>query len=105
MVLFLTTVMLMNLNEETEKHKPAVARIGALVAAVILGLVLVGAVSKSGTLHPMNEADNSVGLIKQLGKVLLDEYFYPFEFISILLLSAMVGVVLLTKKEKSDSLK
>jgi NADH-quinone oxidoreductase subunit J len=37
--------------------------------------------------------------------VLLDEYFYPFEFISILLLSAMVGVVLLTKKDKKTEYK
>jgi len=33
MVLFLSTLMLMNLNEETEQHKPALARIGAVVSA------------------------------------------------------------------------
>jgi NADH-quinone oxidoreductase subunit J len=54
MVLFLTTLMLLNLNEETEQHKPAMARLGALVAAIILGLVLVAAVSKTATLMPMN---------------------------------------------------
>lgn len=101
MVLFLTTLMLLNLNEETEQHKPAMARLGALVAAIILGLVLVAAVSKTATLMPMNNNSVDIGSIKALGKVLMDEYFYPFEFISILLLSAMVGVVLLTKKEKT----
>jgi len=101
MVLFLTTLMLLNLNEETEQHKPAMARLGALVAAIILGLVLVAAVSKTATLMPMNNNMVDIGSIKALGKVLMDEYFYPFEFISILLLSAMVGVVLLTKKEKT----
>jgi NADH-quinone oxidoreductase subunit J len=101
MVLFLTTLMLLNLNEETEQHKPAIARLGALVAAIILGLVLVAAVSKTATLMPMNNNTVDIGSIKALGKVLMDEYFYPFEFISILLLSAMVGVVLLTKKEKT----
>lgn len=101
MVLFLTTLMLLNLNEETEQHKPAMARLGALVAAIILGLVLVAAVSKTATLMPMNNTTVDIGSIKALGKVLMDEYFYPFEFISILLLSAMVGVVLLTKKEKT----
>jgi NADH-quinone oxidoreductase subunit J len=101
MVLFLTTLMLLNLNEETEQHKPAMARLGALVAAIILGLVLVAAVSKTSTLMPMNNTTVDIGSIKALGKVLMDEYFYPFEFISILLLSAMVGVVLLTKKEKT----
>jgi len=102
MVLFLTTLMLMNLNEETEKHKPAMARLGAVIAAAILGLVLVSAISKTSSLSPMNDMTTDVGSIKVLGKVLLDEYFYPFEFISILLLSAMVGVVLLTKKDKKE---
>ena len=39
--------------------------------------------------------------IKVLGKVLLNEYMVPFEFASILLLVAMMGVVLLSKKEKT----
>jgi len=30
----------------------------------------------------------------------LDEYFFPFEFASILLLTAMIGAVLLSKKDK-----
>jgi hypothetical protein len=38
--------------------------------------------------------------IKVLGKVLLNEYMVPFEFASILLLVAMIGTVLLSKKEK-----
>ena len=50
MVLFLTTVMLMNLNEETENHKPAIAQIAALVVAVVLGIVLMAAVRKANVL-------------------------------------------------------
>lgn len=104
MVLFLTTLMLMNLNEETEKHKPAIARIGAIVAALILGLVLVSVISKTTITMPEQVLDADISSIKVLGKVMLDEYFYPFEFISILLLSAMVGSVLLTKKDNKISL-
>ena len=40
--------------------------------------------------------------IKVLGKVLLNEYMVPFEFVSILLLVAMIGAVLLSKKEKLE---
>jgi len=104
MVLFLTTLMLMNLNEETEKHKPAIARIGAIVAALILGLVLVSVISKTAISMPAEALDIDISSIKVLGKVMLDEYFFPFEFISILLLSAMVGAVLLTKKENKITL-
>jgi NADH-quinone oxidoreductase subunit J len=104
MVLFLTTLMLMNLNEETEKHKPAIARIGAIVAALILGLVLVSVISKTAIAMPTQTLDLDISSIKVLGKVMLDEYFFPFEFISILLLSAMVGAVLLTKKDNKISI-
>jgi NADH-quinone oxidoreductase subunit J len=37
-----------------------------------------------------------------LGKVLLNEYMVPFEFASVLLLVAMIGSVLLSKKEKLE---
>jgi NADH-quinone oxidoreductase subunit J len=40
--------------------------------------------------------------IKILGTLLLNEYMVPFEFASILLLVAMIGVVLLSKKEKTE---
>jgi NADH-quinone oxidoreductase subunit J len=40
--------------------------------------------------------------IRKLGTVLLNEYMVPFEFASILLLVAMIGVVLLSKKEKTE---
>ena len=38
--------------------------------------------------------------IDDLGKVLFSEFLLPFEISSILLLSAMVGAVLLAKKDK-----
>jgi NADH-quinone oxidoreductase subunit J len=40
--------------------------------------------------------------IKVLGKILLNEYMVPFEFASVLLLVAMIGAVLLSKKEKLE---
>lgn len=104
MVLFLFTLMLMNLNEETEKHKPALARIGAVIAAGLLGMVLLAIFVKADTM-PVAEAQNiTIGTVQNLGKVLLDEYFFPFEFASVLFLSAMVGAVLLAKKDKTPVL-
>ena len=104
MVLFLTTLMLMNLNEETERNKPAIAQIAAGVVAAILGVVLIVGVRNVGEILPAKLPSAAIGNIATLGQVLLDEYFFPFEFISVLLLSAMVGVVLLMKKEKSKTL-
>lgn len=44
-------------------------------------------------------ADPEIGLVKNLGKVLFKDFLLPFEISSILLLTAMVGAVLLAKKE------
>ena len=45
----------------------------------------------------MNEGD--IGLIQNLGKVLFTQYVVPFEISSVLFLSAMVGAVVIGKKE------
>src|SRR5579862_6184334 len=89
MVLFLFTLMLMNLNEETEQHKPALARIGAVIASGLLMLVIVASLRKAATMPVFPEQDAAMGSIQNLGIVLLNEYLFPFEFASILFLSAM----------------
>ena len=102
MVLFLFTLMMMNLNEETEQHKPALAKIGAVIASGLLMVVLIAVLKRADALPvPMVEQNMTIGTIQNLGKVLLDEYIFPFEFASVLFLSAMIGAVLLSKKDKS----
>ena len=102
MVLFLFTIMLMNLNKEDEVHKPRITRLGAIVVFVLMCVILVTVFINSKTI--MGEYDVSgeqFQTIQKLGTVLLNEYMVPFEFASILLLVAMIGVVLLSKKEKN----
>ena len=104
MILFLFTIMLMNLNKENEVHKPRITRLGAVVSFCLISLVLIAIFVNSkpiadGSYDVLGEDYQS---IKVLGKVLLNEYMVPFEFASILLLVAMIGTVLLSKKEKSE---
>jgi NADH-quinone oxidoreductase subunit J len=101
MVLFLFTLMLMNLNKEDEVHKPRMTRYAAIIIFIMLCGVLVYVFTDT---KPIVGEYDSTGedfqSIKILGKVLLNEYMVPFEFASILLLAAMLGVVLVSKKEK-----
>lgn len=102
MVLFLFTIMLMNLNREDEVHKPRITRLGAIVVFCLMSLVLIAIFMNSKPI--VGEYDTSgedFQSIKVLGKVLLNEYMIPFEFASILLLVAMIGAVLLSKKENT----
>ena len=50
-------------------------------------------------LHPVMVAGGNAGLIKTLGKVLFTDYVLPFEISSVLFLSAMVGAVIIGKKD------
>lgn len=103
MVLFLFTIMLMNLNKEDEVHKPRITRIGALIVFIIMSIVFITIFINSKTIMTgYDTSGEDFQSIKVLGKILLNEYMFPFEFISILLLVAMIGTVLLTKKEKNN---
>ena len=103
MVLFLFTIMLMNLNKEDEVHKPRITRIGALIVFLIMSIVFITIFINSKTIMTgYDTSGEDFQSIKVLGKVLLNEYMFPFEFISILLLVAMIGTVLLKKKKKNN---
>lgn len=101
MVLFLFVLMLLNLNKENEpKHSPLMT-IGAAIAGGGLFLVVVAAMREAILAAPMIDANSEqVGLVENLGKVLFTKYVLPFEVSSILFLAAMVGAVLLAKREK-----
>lgn len=98
MVLFLFVIMLLNVTEE-EKHKLHWYGIGASIvigAALILEFIFIlqHSDSKSATL-----VNNTVGLTENIGRLLFSKYLLPFEIISLLLLAAMIGVIILSKKE------
>ncbi len=100
MVLFLFVIMLMNLNKETEPPKNRWLKMAGAVAGGCLLLVLVAALKDTDIKqqHALVNEGN-IGLIKNLGKELFTTYVVPFEISSILFLSAMVGAVVIGKKE------
>ena len=101
MILFLFTIMLMNLNEEREVHRPRITRLGAIVSFCLICLVLIAIfINSKPIVGEYVTTGEDYQSIKVLGKILLNEYMVPFEFASILLLVAMIGTVLLSKKEK-----
>lgn len=101
MVLFLFVIMLMNLNKETEPQKNRWLKMAGAVAGGCLLLVLVAAFKDVGIKEKQMALVNagSIGLIKNLGKELFTNYVVPFEISSVLFLSAMIGAVVIGKKE------
>lgn len=98
MVLFLYVIMLLNLNEEAEPHKGTILRITATICAGLLMIVLIGSLKGTEQMMQQQTTDASIGLVRNLGKVMLTDFLLPFEITSILLLVAMVGAVMLGKK-------
>jgi len=101
MVLFLFVIMLMNLNKETEPQKGRWLKIASVIAGGCLLLVLVAALKDAADMKEKTALINTgnIGLIKVLGKELFSTYVVPFEISSVLFLSAMVGAVVIGKKE------
>ncbi|WP_051102983.1 NADH-quinone oxidoreductase subunit J family protein [Hymenobacter aerophilus] len=104
MVLFLFVIMFLNLNVDTEPHKPALAKIAAAVAGGSLLLILVAALKDVlPTGVATGTAFNSqIGMVDQLGLKLYTDFLLPFELASVLFLIAMVGAVMLGKRETGE---
>ena len=101
MVLFLFVVMLMNLNSESEPQKNPRLRIAGLLAGGSLLLLMIDIVVSTSEIKGATAMVKSgnIGLIQNLGMVLFNEYVIPFEISSVLFLSAMVGAVVIGKKD------
>ena len=106
MVLFLFVLLLLNLYKDTEPVKSLLVKLAGIIAGMCLLVTLVGSLkavstntlSKGSTTQEVVQ-NLDLGTVKYLGKILFTDFLLPFEVSSILLLSAMVGAVLLAKRE------
>ncbi len=106
MILILFTLMLMNLNKSDEVHKPRITRLGAVVSFGLIVAVLIAIFVNTNPIVEYNTTGEDFQSIKVLGQVLLDSetgFMVAFEFASVLLLVAMIGAVLLSKKENTSN--
>jgi NADH-quinone oxidoreductase subunit J len=100
MVLFLFVIMLMNLRKESEKRKNYLMLAAGVVSGGCLLMLFISltrqATEMSGKAVAMKTGE--IGLIGNLGKALFNTHVVPFEISSVLFLSAMVGAVVIGKK-------
>ncbi len=110
MVLFLFVVMLLNAPYEAAPsdvarhwvgHGPR--RLGAALGLVLL-VELVWSIWRGGAAQEIQaaaaaEGSTAVASVREIGRVLFSEYGFAFEVTSILILIAMVGAVVLAKRE------
>ncbi len=101
MVLFLFVIMLMNLNAESEPQKHIWMKLAGVITGGCFLLMLVSLVRQAGEMFGKKALmmEGNIGLIKNLGKALFSDFVVPFEITSVLFLSAMVGAVVIGKKD------
>jgi len=110
MVLFLFTVMLLNVPREDAAewdrshplNRPGARRLGGALAVLLL-LELVWAVWHVSTRQESGIKDVAVGSVSSvaaIGRSIFTVYAFPFEVTSILILAAMVGAVILARREQ-----
>ena len=98
MVLILFVIMLLNLRQEMRGRDSGLfQRVLGPLLAVSLGLLLVRVLWTSVT-SAFAPPSPEFGTVASVGRELFGTFFYPFEAISLLLVAAMVGAVLLAKR-------
>jgi len=101
MVLFLFVIMLMNLNSDVEPQKSRLVQLAGIISGGILFLVILAALRDTRLTGTLEKTSTDIGLIKNLGNTLFKKYVLPFEIASVLFLSAMIGAMVIGKKESS----
>ena len=104
-VLYLFVVMLVNLKRPPEAHsaRQRMGRVGLVLGGAVLAefaAILFFGFSRGGWAPvPAAPTGGAMGNVQQLGLMLYTDYLVPFEVASMLLLVAMVGAIVLAKRE------
>ena len=96
MVLFLFVIMLLNLQHRTEEATRPIQQFLGYFGSAAFGISLVYYVAKYAVVSLPNGP--FIADARTIGIRLFEAYIFPFEMVSILLLSAIVGALLLSSR-------
>lgn len=99
MVLFIFVIMSVEKPEQEEHHwlQTPIAKLLSLAGIVLLGLRLLYVFFNSAMPRWVPVPDH-FGQLETVGRLLFSEYLFPFEAISLLLLTAIIGAVVITRR-------
>ena len=106
MVIFVFVIMLLNLNKDDLEgdrnklpmQKPAAIILG-LMLVVMIGVIMTRTIYQGAQGEYTPEVMDQIGNTQLVGKMLFTKYVLPFEIASILLFAAIVGAIILAKKQ------
>lgn len=99
MVLFIFVIMLLNAGEEERTQRSKMARQAGAPLALILLSLLTTVIYRQLPRNSMAQFGDFAGQTAPIGRLLFREFLLPFEVVSVLILIAIVGAVVLARKE------
>lgn len=104
LVLYLFVVMLLNLKREDRYHAqfPAALLLGLTLATEVVMLLVQRGLEERPSVPPaggMDPVPAAAGNTETIGEVLYSTYLFPFEVASLILLVAMIGAIVLAKRD------
>lgn len=110
LVLFLFVIMLLNLRrrEDLTDQSPPVSRFAKYLVSVLLFVEMFFVIRSGffpdvGGVGVMSTPLSSFGSVEEIATLLFTRYLYPFELTSVLIVAAIVGAVVIAKRDRSRS--
>ncbi len=100
MVLVVFVVMLLNLGNEHKLLERSSLRtvMGTLIAALFAVQVIITLLAHPTGVNALSPQAVTIGTTESIGQTLFTTYLFPFEAVSLLLLAALIGSVILAKR-------
>jgi NADH-quinone oxidoreductase subunit J len=99
MVLFLFVIMLLNLQRDSHENQTRGLRTAATVGGAVLVAELFFLLSRAPNGAGQSALPEGYGTVQALSEKLFTDFLLPFEITSVLLLVAVVGAVVLAKRQ------
>ncbi|MCB9230793.1 MAG: NADH-quinone oxidoreductase subunit J [Bacteroidia bacterium] len=96
MVLFLFVIMLLNLSDEPRVEGFDIARGASFLLAI--GFVAEMLIILKDVVLPSSPEKFTYGKVESIGNLLMTNYLFPFEVISVVLVASLIGAIVIAKK-------
>jgi NADH-quinone oxidoreductase subunit J len=101
MVLFVFVIMLLNAGIEERTNFSKLATVGGIPLALVLLVAIAGAIAGGQSSVQASAQNGAVAPTRQIAGLLFQDFVYPFELTSFLILVAILGAIVLAQREST----
>jgi NADH-quinone oxidoreductase subunit J len=102
MVLFLFVIMMLDLRRNSPDSKTNLTKLAGAILGGTVFVILIAALRKTALPYAPAQPNSQIGMVENLGMLLYKDYLLPFELVTVLFFVAMVGAVMLGKREAGE---